>query len=428
MKNTWIVAQKEFIHRVRSRGFILSSIGVPLVLFIVLAISGFSGIDFEPPEQPDMESFDGTVVQIGYVDLAGYIKIFPADIPHDLLKEFPDVSSANQALQTEEIEAYYLIPPEYTEAREIKRVSSQLPFGSAADVHLINMLLASNLFPDATSQELALLRYPLGAPRPQFVSVEAHVPPARPEPGVGPELTPGEEPIIVGVSMMPMLVTVMIIIPLFTSGGYLMQSLAQEKSNRVMEILLVSLRPNQLLAGKLLGFGALTFVQYFIWITLGGLALNLTGHSITNLIAQINLSSIEILYVVLFALGGYALFSAFSAGIGALAPNLEGSSSLVIVVVIPMFIPIYFWVFIVNAPNGVLAVTLSLIPFSAPVAMLMRLTATTVPGWQIALSLALLGLTSYGIIRLMARMFQVQALLSGEAISLRRIWYVLKNS
>jgi len=74
-----------------------------------------------------------------------------------------------------------------------------------------------------------------------------------------------------GLNWLPFVITIAVLIPLFTSGGYLFQSLVQEKSNRVIEILLLSLRPRQLLGGKLLGFGALTLVQYTIWGAIGSI-------------------------------------------------------------------------------------------------------------------------------------------------------------
>ena len=432
MKNTWLVAKKEFVHRVRSRGFILSSIAFPLIMILIWASTGLFDMDLDAPDQQEIDLPDPVFSLIGYVDLADYIHSVPTDIPQDLFQEYLDISAANHALESGEIEVYYLIPPEYLESTVVRRESVDLPLGLPPDIQLFNIVLVSNMFPEASPDELARIRYPLGAPRLQFVSIEAKNQTPQIEPGDGEEPRSEEEPGLDSISMavpiMPMLVTMIIVIPLFTSGGYLLQSLTQEKSNRVMEILLLSLRPRQLLAGKLLGFGALTLVQYGIWIAFAGLALMLTGQDVPELLAEINLSFLEVLYIILFALGGYALYSAFMASIGALALNIEGGRSWTLLIAMPMFIPIYFWVFIINAPNGVLAVTLSLIPFSAPAAMLMRLTATTVPGWQIALSLAILVLTSYGVVRLMARLFQVQTLLSGEAISLRRIWSVLRNS
>jgi ABC-2 type transport system permease protein len=216
-------------------------------------------------------------------------------------------------------------------------------------------------------------------------------------------------------------------IPLFTGAGYLFQSLAQEKSNRVMEILLVSLRPSQLLAGKLLGLGALTQLQYAIWIVLGLAGLLATGQDIGRMFAGIRLPAHQLLLVIPYALGGFLLYAALMAGIGALARDIEDGRTWLFVISLPMMVPIYLGVAISGDPNGPLAVTLSLFPFSAPVAMLLRMTSTVVPGWQIALSLILLLLTGIGTIWLMARLFHAQTLLSGETLSIRRFWAVLQN-
>jgi ABC-2 type transport system permease protein len=115
------------------------------------------------------------------------------------------------------------------------------------------------------------------------------------------------------------------------------------------------------------------------------------------------------------------------AGIGALAPDIEGSRSWVFVISLPMMIPIYLWTAIVNAPNGAFAVALSMIPFSAPVAMLMRMTTTAVPLWQLITSLAMLLITGTGMVWLMARLFRVQTLLSGESLSLNRLFSAIRG-
>jgi ABC-2 type transport system permease protein len=424
MKNTWIVAAREFSHRVRTRGFLLASIGVPIIIILVWAGSGLFNLGAEgSPGEDSLASpaASSTIPEgrIGYVDPAGLIGSIPPELPGDLFKAFPDAAAASQALESGEIEAYYLIPPDFAVNGEVQRVSAELPSNLPPEAPYLNSLLLSGLFPEASQEELSRLRNPLGFPRHEFVAVGA----AEPESTPGPE--PGEEPGMVGVSMVPMLVTIIIIIPLFTSGGYLIQSVTQEKSNRVMEILLVSLRPWQLLTGKLLGLGALTLVQYVIWIAMAGLALSLTSQDPAAMLAGINLQLQDLVYILLFAMGGYAIYSAFMAGIGALAPSMEGGRSWVMLIAIPMMFPMYLWVGVVSAPHGLLAVSLSLIPFTAPVAMLMRMTSTTVPGWQIALSLVLLALTAVGTIWFMSRLFKVQTLLSGEAISFRRIWSLL---
>lgn len=90
-------------------------------------------------------------------------------------------------------------------------------------------------------------------------------------------------------------------------------------------------------------------------------------------------------------------------------------------------IPIYLWTAIVNAPNGVFAVALSMIPFSALVAMLKRMTTTAVPAGQMLTSLILLLLTGAGMVWLMARLFRVQTLMSGELISLKRFFGAIRG-
>jgi ABC-2 type transport system permease protein len=115
------------------------------------------------------------------------------------------------------------------------------------------------------------------------------------------------------------------------------------------------------------------------------------------------------------------------AGIGALTEDVEGSRGWIFVLTLPMMIPLYLWTAIANAPNGLLALILSLFPYSAPVAMLMRMTASAVPPWQLTMSLGLLLVAVVGTIWLMARLFRAQTLLSGEPLSLSRFWTALRS-
>ena len=92
-----------------------------------------------------------------------------------------------------------------------------------------------------------------------------------------------------------------------------------------MEILLVSLRSFPMLAGKLVGLGALTFVQYIAWGAIAGLALAITGQDLAQLLSGISLSLQEAVLIVPYALGGFLLYAGLMAGIGTLAPDLQGS-------------------------------------------------------------------------------------------------------
>ncbi len=408
MRKTLLVAWREFRQRVRTRGFVLTSVGMPLMLIIVWALAGAFNA---PQKQPLEELLEAETPDraIGYVDQAGLIQTIPDLIPAGLFRSFPDTQAAEKALQAGAIGAYYVVPPDYRETGDLRRVSPHLPT-MPADVRWFNWLLISNLLPDATPEQVARLRWPFGSIGPAFVTLSQEG-----EAGAGGQ----------GSIWLPFLVAAAVMVPLFTSGGYLLQSLAQEKSSRVMEILLVSLQPRQLLTGKLLGLGSLTLVQYACWIIISLLGLVVSGRNASQIGSGISLSSDELLLVVPYALGAFVLYASLMAGIGALAPDIESSRAWVFVVTLPMLVPIYLWMAISTAPNGPLAVALSLTPFSAPVAMLMRMTSTTVPAWQLAASLFLLTTAGAAMILLMARLFRVQTLLSGESLSVRRIWSAL---
>jgi ABC-2 type transport system permease protein len=116
------------------------------------------------------------------------------------------------------------------------------------------------------------------------------------------------------------------------------------------------------------------------------------------------------------------------AGVGAMSPDMESSRTWVFIISLPMILPIYLWQPMVSAPHGPLAVALSLVPFSAPIAMIMRMTSVAVPAWQIGLSLALLALTAVAMVWFMARLFRVHTLLSGESPSLQRLWTALRTA
>lgn len=411
MNNTILVGLREFRQRVRNRGFILATLGMPLMFIVIWAVTGFIG-DGGAEQQPlqDLTQIEPAATTIGYVDQADLIASIPPQVPADMFQEYPDAQSADQALDNGDISAYYVVPSNYRQTGKLQRVSPRLPMATP-DTQLFDWILVSNLFPDESPEDVARLRWPFDRSGPTFTNLSPEG-----ETGGG------------GVSsMLPFVVVMAVMIPLLTSGGYLLQSLSQEKSSRVMEILLVSLRPRQLLTGKLFGLGALTLVQYAGWVVIGGLALAVTGRDPTQLLAGIDLSLIELVWVAVYALGAFTLYAALMAGIGAISPDMESSRTWVFVISLPMLIPIYLWTAIVSSPNGPLSIALSLIPFSAPIAMLMRLTSTAVPAWQVAASMVILAATGVGTIWLMARLFRVQTLLSGESLSARRVWATLRG-
>jgi ABC-2 type transport system permease protein len=412
MNKTLLVALREFRQRVTSRAFLLGAIGTPLIVLAIWLFTG--GFDVGAPQEPPLQDLDETGQQretIGYVDRAGLIRKIPEPVSPDIFRPYSDIEAADAALEQGQIAAYYIVPAGYRETGDIERVSLRFPT-APPDADTFDWVLVSNLYPDAGREQIRRLRWPFDGGGPTFVSVQTE----QAGESEGPQNT-----------TLPFVVTIAVMLPLFTGGSYLFQSLTKEKGSRVMEILLISLQPRQLLTGKLLGLSALILVQYLIWAIIASLALTVLGRDAGQLLTGISLSASEALLALPYALGGFGLYAALMAGIGALAADVESSRGWIFVLTLPMMAPIYLWTAIVNAPNGPLALALSLFPYSAPVAMLMRMTSAVVPAWQLVVSLGLLAAATVGTIWLMARLFRAQTLLSGESLSVDRFWAALRS-
>lgn len=411
MNKILVIAKREFTQRVTSRAFLISAIGTPLILLIIWFFTANIGTGAPENEMEEPLSGVDQAGRVGYLDLSGLIQEIPEEIPQDRYQPFSSRQTAETSLKAGEIEMFYIIPDDYLQTGKIQRVSLKLP-ASPPQTGDFEYLLIWNLFRESDPEWISRLRQPFRGNEPDYQSLSVEA---------------GKEGARDGFNMMPFIVTMFILLPLFTGGGYLLQSLGKEKGEKVMEVLLVSVRPRQLLTGKLLGLGLLVIVQYAIWLVLGGAAFAVLRGSSAGAFSGLSLSGIEIVVILLFALGGFCLYAALMGGIGALAPDLEGGKSWTFVISLPMMIPLYLWAAIAGNPQGTVAIILSMFPFSAPVAMLLRLTTAAVPTWQIALSLILLTLATAGTLIVMARLFRAQTLLSGESISLKRFWEAVSS-
>jgi ABC-2 type transport system permease protein len=176
------------------------------------------------------------------------------------------------------------------------------------------------------------------------------------------------------------------------------------------------------MVGKILGLGAVGLLQMLIWV--GGAMLLTGGLPIVAVavLSNITLPPMFFVWGIFYFLLGYLTFASALGAIGALAPDTREGSQFTFVVLLPLMIPLWLNTTFTEAPNSVFAVILSLFPLSAPVAMTARLAATSVPLWQVLVSLGLLGLTSYGFILLAARLFRADTLLSTRELNWQRLF------
>ena len=188
-----------------------------------------------------------------------------------------------------------------------------------------------------------------------------------------------------------------------------------------MEILMVSVTPRQLLTGKIVGLGIVGLLQVVAWVGTGRILLARSGTTF-NLPIAFQLPPSFLVWGLVFFLLGYAVYASLMAGLGALVPNLREASQATILVIFPLLIPMVLNSILINEPDSLISVFLSLFPLTSPVAMMTRLAAGSVPIWQLLLAAALLAGTAVFVVRAVARMFRAQTILSGQTFS-RKLFF-----
>jgi ABC-2 type transport system permease protein len=205
-------------------------------------------------------------------------------------------------------------------------------------------------------------------------------------------------------------------ITILVYGIAVMRGVIEEKQSRIIEVLLSSVKPFQLMLGKLVGIGLVGLTQYLIWasfaVLISGLAAaqSLTFSSLR--FPQVSLSLM--VFFVLYFLLGYFLFATFYAMVGAIVSSEEDGQQVQMPVTMTIVIPVAISSIILRNPNSGLATALSLVPFFSPVLMFMRISIQPPPWWQIALSLLLLLATILGAVWVAAKIYRVGVLMYGK--------------
>jgi ABC-2 type transport system permease protein len=396
--------------------YLLMCAGIPLLVFgqlwLMTAATGSAPAARTPSSTVDAPQVAAMPQARGYVDRSGLIQELPAQIPGGTLIPFADQERAQEALARGEISGYYIIGADYIASGELVLVQPAYdPLASGTGSAMEWVLLANLL--DGNQALATAVRDPL-----QVRSVAWQPGPAA---GQGEEVSGEEEGLM---RLIPMLVMLLVYGSILLGSGLLLRSVSEEKKNRVIEILLVSVHPRQLLAGKILGLGIAGLLQAGIWTGLGYALFRLLGGPVA-LPSGMDLSPAAIAWIGAFMVLGYLVYATLYAGAGALVPDWRKARSASLLLAVPALVGFEIGLFTTENPHGLLAVITSLFPLTAPMIMVKRLVVGGVPAWQLWVGAGGMVLTIPLVVRAVARMFQAQYLLSGEPFSARRYFRVL---
>ncbi len=407
MKNIWFVLRQEVISTVTRRSFQLTAFGIPLislVLFAAVSLVIRSAPGAVPgilnPAQPSTSQTEGVV------DHSGLIQTLPMNISDDDMRAYRDESSAQRALTSGEISAYYLIPEDYLTRGQIVYVSGDFnPIDAFNRGNSIDQILQLNLL-QGDNLLLNILADPFD------LQVLIQNPTNRFDQGSSLAF------------LIPYLVMMLYYMLILMSAGFLVSSLNKERESRVLEIMLVTISPRQLLAGKFIGLGLMGLLVNVLWVG-SAYGLMVMSGSTFQLPAEFKFAPHILLWGAVYFLLGYAVYANLLGAVGAMLPNLRETSQATMIVILPMIIPLMVISILISQPNGILAVGLSLFPLTAPVTMMLRLVVINVPAWQLSLSVVILLLTAIFILRAVARIFHAQTMLSGQPLSLGNLYRMI---
>ncbi len=210
-------------------------------------------------------------------------------------------------------------------------------------------------------------------------------------------------------TLIPMGFMMLLWISTFVSANYLLTTTIEEKSNKVMEVLLSAVSPMELLTGKILGQALVSTLMMLLYAATAGAALS--ALAVMNLIHPI-----QVLWFICFFIMAYFMIASIMAGVGSAVNDLHEAQSLIAPAMMSMIIPLILWPIIAENPNGLLGTVMSFVPPVAPFIMILRLTAASeqAPLWQTLLALIWGYGCMIGMIWLASRIFRVGVLMTGK--------------
>lgn len=425
MKHLAIITQREYLNKIRNRSFIIMTFVSPLIMVIFAVLIGFLS---------DMNS-KSKAKDVMILDESGlYSNTFENtdNVQFEYLAQTPLQEAQADVLAKSKYGLLY-IPAE--ESKSVTFYSEESP--SLSFTAELTKAMESTLFQHNLTQK--------GIDKKEIDTAKPNID-IQLQNFTGEKTSELDSIIKISIGGIAGYLILMFII---IYGNMIMRSVIEEKTNRIVEIIISSVKPFDLMLGKILGTSLAGLTQFAIWILIVGVLLalapaffNVDAATQMTQVAQqgADVSKIELLvgslyhfpfaetFVVflLFFVGGFLLYSSLYAMVGAMVDNETDTQQFMMPILIPLMLAFYVGAFsVIEEPHGTISVVFSYIPFTSPVVMLMRV-PFGVAWWEVLISLVLLYLTFFGIIRLSSKIYRIGILMYGKKASYKEVWKWLK--
>ena len=419
MKNIILIAKREFFTQVKKKSFVILTLLTPL---LIIVFGGVVSLMFQANE---------TQMQISVIDKSGLFKDklkSDQNIRYIFSSEETEKSLIKALETTEEMNGVMIIPKkeihELENSIEIltnKNLSNEARRNIAGNISEIIKAEKINALGISTAQ-IEDLNKGVNLPVVNVLEKEKK-----------------QDSFLVGVkSGLSMFLMYCVFTFIMMYGIRVMRSVLEEKNNRVVEILISSVKPFELMMGKILGVTGVALVQFGVWVvmifasvmTLGSSNVGMVSgvaevQMVLSALSQINYGLILFVFVIYFLLG-YLFYSAMYAAIGSAVDNETETQQFTLFAILPMMLGFYGSITIMNNPDGPMSFWLSMIPFTSPIAMLARI-PFDVPVWELVLSIGILLVSTLGMVFIASKIYRVGILMYGNKVTLKELWKWMKN-
>lgn len=419
MKNIILIAKREFFTQVKKKSFIILTLLTPL---LIIVFGGVVSMMFQANE---------TQMQISVIDKSGLFKDklkSDQNIRYVFSSEETEKSLIKALETTEEMNAVMIIPKK--DIHELENSIEVLTNKNLSNEARKN--IAGNISEIIKAEKINALGINTAQIEDLNKGVNLHVVNIL-------EKEKKQDSFLVGVkSGLSMFLMYCVFTFIMMYGIRVMRSVLEEKNNRVVEILISSVKPFELMMGKILGVTGVALVQFGVWVvmifasvmTLGSSNVGMVSgvvevQMVLSALSQVNYGLILFVFVIYFLLG-YLFYSAMYAAIGSAVDNETETQQFTLFAILPMMLGFYGSITIMNNPDGPMSFWLSMIPFTSPIAMLARI-PFDVPVWELALSIGILLVSTLGMVFIASKIYRVGILMYGNKVTLKELWKWLKN-